>query len=64
MRRILFLNVSICSSLEGLNLSFVMLQFNRKPVKGVEFLTSNKLVENSPTAVAQFLRTTNNLDKV
>lgn len=33
-------------------------------MKGVEFLTSNKLVENTPTSVAQFLRTTNNLDKV
>ncbi|KAL3744597.1 hypothetical protein ACJRO7_013808 [Eucalyptus globulus] len=38
-------------------------EFNRKPVKGVEFLISNKLVENSPASVAQFLRTTNNLDK-
>jgi len=54
----------VCSSIEVLNLSFVMLQFNRKPVKGVEFLISNKLVENSPASVAQFLRTTNNLDKV
>lgn len=33
-------------------------------MKGVEFLTSNKLVENTPASVAQFLRTTNNLDKV
>ncbi|KAJ9168124.1 hypothetical protein P3X46_019686 [Hevea brasiliensis] len=38
-------------------------EFNRKPVKGVEYLISNKLVENNPTSVAQFLRNTPNLDK-
>ncbi|KAF2285092.1 hypothetical protein GH714_037842 [Hevea brasiliensis] len=38
-------------------------EFNRKPVKGVEYLISNKLVENNPASVAQFLRNTPNLDK-
>lgn len=38
-------------------------EFNRKPVKGVEYLISNKLVENTPSSVAQFLRITPNLDK-
>ncbi|KAL5572269.1 hypothetical protein UlMin_021866 [Ulmus minor] len=38
-------------------------EFNRKPVKGVEYLISNKLVENSPSSVAQFLRNTPSLDK-
>lgn len=33
-------------------------------MKGVEYLISNKLVENSPASVAQFLRTAQNLDKV
>lgn len=41
-----------------------MLQFNRQPVKGVEYLRSNKLVENTPHSVAQFLRRTPSLDKV
>lgn len=41
-----------------------MLQFNRKPIKGVEYLISNKLVENNPVSVAQFLRNTPSLDKV
>ncbi|GLT85637.1 hypothetical protein SLE2022_038230 [Rubroshorea leprosula] len=39
-------------------------EFNRNPVKGVEHLISNKLVENNPASVAQFLRNTPNLDKV
>ncbi|XP_028759990.1 brefeldin A-inhibited guanine nucleotide-exchange protein 5 [Neltuma alba] len=39
-------------------------EFNRKPVKGVEYLISNKLVENAPASVAQFLKTAPNLDKV
>ncbi|KAK4266036.1 hypothetical protein QN277_027011 [Acacia crassicarpa] len=38
-------------------------EFNRKPVKGVEYLISNKLVENTPASVAQFLKTASNLDK-
>ncbi|KAH9804912.1 Brefeldin A-inhibited guanine nucleotide-exchange protein 5 [Citrus sinensis] len=38
-------------------------EFNRKPVKGVEYLISNKLVDNDPTSVAQFLRNAANLDK-
>ncbi|XP_022146951.1 brefeldin A-inhibited guanine nucleotide-exchange protein 5 isoform X2 [Momordica charantia] len=38
-------------------------EFNRKPVKGVEYLISNKLVENTPSSVAQFLRNTPSLDK-
>nr|XP_011461220.1 PREDICTED: brefeldin A-inhibited guanine nucleotide-exchange protein 5 [Fragaria vesca subsp. vesca] len=38
-------------------------EFNRRPVKGVEYLRSNKLVENTPSSVAQFLRSTPSLDK-
>ncbi|KAM1605801.1 hypothetical protein PS2_026498 [Malus domestica] len=38
-------------------------EFNRQPVKGVEYLKSNKLVENTPSSVAQFLRSTPSLDK-
>ncbi|TYG66962.1 hypothetical protein ES288_D05G041000v1 [Gossypium darwinii] len=38
-------------------------EFNRQPVKGIENLISNKLVENTPASVAQFLRNTLNLDK-
>ncbi|KAK1568405.1 hypothetical protein Q3G72_024051 [Acer saccharum] len=41
----------------------VISEFNRKPVKGVEYLISNKLVENNPVSVAQFLKNTTNLDK-
>lgn len=33
-------------------------------MKGIENLISNKLVENTPASVAQFLRNTLNLDKV
>lgn len=33
-------------------------------MKGVEYLISNKLVENNPVSVAQFLKTANSLDKV
>lgn len=40
------------------------LQFNRHPVKGIEFLKSHSLVENTPVSVAQFLRNTPSLDKV
>ncbi|KAL6010442.1 Brefeldin A-inhibited guanine nucleotide-exchange protein 5 [Asimina triloba] len=39
------------------------MKFNRKPGKGVEYLISNKLVENTPASVAQFLRNTPSLDK-
>lgn len=38
-------------------------EFNRKPMKGVEYLISNKLVENTPASVAQFLKSTPTLDK-
>ncbi|XP_008242137.1 PREDICTED: brefeldin A-inhibited guanine nucleotide-exchange protein 5 [Prunus mume] len=38
-------------------------EFNRQPVKGVEYLRSNKLVENTPHSVALFLRSTPSLDK-
>ncbi|XP_065620356.1 brefeldin A-inhibited guanine nucleotide-exchange protein 5 [Quercus suber] len=38
-------------------------EFNRKPVKAIEYLISNKLVENTPASVAQFLRNTHSLDK-
>ncbi|XP_057747505.1 brefeldin A-inhibited guanine nucleotide-exchange protein 5 [Arachis stenosperma] len=38
-------------------------EFNRKPTKGLEYLISNKLVENKPASVAQFLKNTPNLDK-
>ncbi|KAB2019746.1 hypothetical protein ES319_D07G018000v1 [Gossypium barbadense] len=38
-------------------------EFNRQPVKGIGYLISNKLVENNPAAVAQFLRNTLSLDK-
>ncbi|KAE8714059.1 Brefeldin A-inhibited guanine nucleotide-exchange protein 5 [Hibiscus syriacus] len=38
-------------------------EFNRQPVKGIENLISNKLVENSPASVARLLRNTPSLDK-
>lgn len=38
-------------------------EFNRKPGKGIEYLISNRLVENTPASVAHFLRNTPNLDK-
>ncbi|KAG1347145.1 brefeldin A-inhibited guanine nucleotide-exchange protein 5 [Cocos nucifera] len=38
-------------------------EFNRKPAKGIEYLLSNKLVENMPSSVAQFLKNTPSLDK-
>ncbi|XP_023737660.1 brefeldin A-inhibited guanine nucleotide-exchange protein 5 [Lactuca sativa] len=38
-------------------------EFNRHPVKGIEFLKSNSLVENTPVSIAQFLRNTPSLDK-
>ncbi|KAG4190196.1 hypothetical protein ERO13_A07G018300v2 [Gossypium hirsutum] len=38
-------------------------EFNRQPVKGIGYLISNKLVENNPASVAQFLRNTLSLDK-
>ncbi|KHF97384.1 Brefeldin A-inhibited guanine nucleotide-exchange 1 [Gossypium arboreum] len=44
-------------------ISEVVGQFNRQPVKGIENLISNKLVEKTPASVAQFLRNTPNLDK-
>lgn len=45
-------------------ITLTMLQFNRKPSKGIECLISSGLVENTPVSVAQFLRNTPNLDKV
>jgi hypothetical protein len=41
-----------------------LLQFNRKPAKGIEYLLSNKLIENKASSVAQFLKNTPSLDKV
>lgn len=41
----------------------VISEFNRRPGKGVESLISNRLVENSPASVAEFLRNAPNLDK-
>ncbi|KAK3023742.1 hypothetical protein RJ639_044407 [Escallonia herrerae] len=38
-------------------------EFNRQPGKGIEYLISNKLVEDTPVSVAQFLRNTPSLDK-
>ncbi|KAI5080659.1 hypothetical protein GOP47_0003842 [Adiantum capillus-veneris] len=38
-------------------------EFNRKPDKGVSFLVTNNLVENTPTAVANFLLSTQGLNK-
>ncbi|GAB2263622.1 hypothetical protein Droror1_Dr00025756 [Drosera rotundifolia] len=38
-------------------------EFNRQPVKGIEYLISNKLVENSPAAIADFLKNMSTLDK-
>ncbi|GAB4845824.1 Brefeldin A-inhibited guanine nucleotide-exchange protein 5 [Ancistrocladus abbreviatus] len=38
-------------------------EFNRQPGKGIEYLISNKLVENNPAAVAEFLKNTTSLDK-
>ncbi|GLT74209.1 hypothetical protein SLA2020_460200 [Shorea laevis] len=38
-------------------------EFNRNPVRGVEHLISNKLVEKNPASVAHFLRNTPDLDK-
>ncbi|KAL6856063.1 hypothetical protein ACP4OV_018865 [Aristida adscensionis] len=39
-------------------------EFNRKPAKGIEYLLSNKLIENKAPSVAQFLKSTPSLDKV
>ncbi|GAB2273813.1 Brefeldin A-inhibited guanine nucleotide-exchange protein 5 [Dionaea muscipula] len=44
-------------------LEAALTEFNRQPGKGIEYLISNKLVENSPAAVAQFLKNTTTLDK-
>ncbi|CAI9269082.1 unnamed protein product [Lactuca saligna] len=38
-------------------------EFNRHPARGIGFLTANRLVENTPVAVALFLRNTSSLDK-
>ncbi|XP_077214476.1 HOPM interactor 7 isoform X2 [Tasmannia lanceolata] len=40
-----------------------ILEFNRKPGKGIDLLVSNMLVEKTPASVAQFLRNTPSLDK-
>ncbi|XP_062187526.1 brefeldin A-inhibited guanine nucleotide-exchange protein 5-like isoform X2 [Phragmites australis] len=39
-------------------------EFNRKSAKGIEYLLSNKLIENKASSVAQFLKSTPSLDKV
>ncbi|CAI0448209.1 unnamed protein product [Linum tenue] len=39
-------------------------EFNRKPSKGIEYLIANKLVENKPACIAEFLRNTPSLSKV
>ncbi|GKF38802.1 brefeldin A-inhibited guanine nucleotide-exchange protein 5 [Tanacetum coccineum] len=39
------------------------LQLSRHPVKGIEFLKSNSLVENMPVSIAQFLINMHSLDK-
>ncbi|RZR71636.1 hypothetical protein BHM03_00006203 [Ensete ventricosum] len=53
------------STLEAVILEVTrILAFNRKPVKGIELLLSNKLVEDKASAVAQFLKCTPSLDKV
>ncbi|KAG8380375.1 hypothetical protein BUALT_Bualt06G0008900 [Buddleja alternifolia] len=38
-------------------------EFNKHPGKGIQNLISSQVVENTPVSVAQFLRTTPNLDK-
>ncbi|XP_068664277.1 brefeldin A-inhibited guanine nucleotide-exchange protein 5-like isoform X2 [Aristolochia californica] len=38
-------------------------EFNRRASKGIEYLISNKLVDNTPISVAEFLRNTSSLDK-
>ncbi|KVI00546.1 Armadillo-like helical [Cynara cardunculus var. scolymus] len=38
-------------------------EFNRHPARGIGFLTANRLVDNTPASVAQFLRNTSSLDK-
>ncbi|XP_071688034.1 brefeldin A-inhibited guanine nucleotide-exchange protein 5-like [Rutidosis leptorrhynchoides] len=38
-------------------------EFNRHPERGIGFLTANRLVDNTPASVAQFLRNTSTLDK-
>ncbi|KAL8262543.1 hypothetical protein R6Q59_023892 [Mikania micrantha] len=40
-----------------------MVVFNRHPARGIGFLTSNRLVENTPASIAQFLKHTSSLDK-
>ncbi|KAG8080082.1 hypothetical protein GUJ93_ZPchr0007g4420 [Zizania palustris] len=39
-------------------------EFNRKPAKGIEYLLSNKLIENNATSVAHFLKSNSSLHKV
>ncbi|KAF3783782.1 Brefeldin A-inhibited guanine nucleotide-exchange protein 5 [Nymphaea thermarum] len=38
-------------------------EFNRKPVKGIEYLVGNMLIENTPASIAHFLKNTPSLDK-
>ncbi|RAL42676.1 hypothetical protein DM860_009183 [Cuscuta australis] len=38
-------------------------EFNRQPGKGIEYLISSGLAERSPASIAQFLRSTPNLNK-
>ncbi|XP_062190117.1 brefeldin A-inhibited guanine nucleotide-exchange protein 5-like [Phragmites australis] len=39
-------------------------EFNRKSAKGIDYLLSNKMIENNASSVAQFLKSTPSLDKV
>jgi hypothetical protein len=55
-----FLNVLV----RNWHLHLIVLQFNRKPTKGIEYLLSNKLIENKASSVAQFLKSNPSLDKV
>ncbi|KAK6941180.1 Mon2/Sec7/BIG1-like, dimerization and cyclophilin-binding domain [Dillenia turbinata] len=38
-------------------------EFNRHPVKGIDYLVSNSVVGNTPASIAQFLRNTPGLNK-
>ncbi|XP_051120152.1 brefeldin A-inhibited guanine nucleotide-exchange protein 5-like isoform X2 [Andrographis paniculata] len=48
---------------EKITIEAVISEFNRHPGKGIQYLISSQLVENSPASVAQFLQNTPNLDK-
>lgn len=42
----------------------LLLQFNRRPVQGIDYLISNKLVDGNPASIAKYLKHTPGLDKV